>query len=203
MINTKIITSILIAVPLVAFALNGTSAAPILADVAFATYGENKVKLCYNGDTISVNPSDVSFYLNDGATRGKCKPKPGNFTLFQPLVTCKNRLPRVALDWTQAAAANNYSVQRILGNTTFPNNYNKNKAIQSGIVATDFVDNRFKPDYGRIDFTYRVGAFLNGQVNYSNTVTFVMPECNPRGRGNNNDDDRRGRSGERENRNNS
>jgi hypothetical protein len=195
MSKTKLFTGFLIAVPLVAFALTGASATPILADVAFATYGQEKVKLCYNGSDISVNPEDVQFYLNDGATRGKCKPRPGNFTLLQPIVTCSNRLPRVALDWTTAANATTYSVQRILGNTTFPVNYNKNKAIQSGIVATDYIDNNFMPDYGRIDFTYRVGAFKNGQPTYSNTVTFKMPECNPRTptRG----DDRDGRGDDR------
>ena len=70
----KMFTAFFVSLPIIAFALNGVSASPILADVAFATYGQDKVKLCYNGDTISVDPSDVQWYLDDGATRGKCKP---------------------------------------------------------------------------------------------------------------------------------
>ncbi len=188
--KAKIITGFLIAIPLMAFAFNGASATPILAEVAFATYGQEHVKMCYNQETISVNPQDVQWYLDNGATRGKCKPAPGNFELFTPIVTCKNRLPRVALDWTTAANAQTYSVQRVLG-LIFPANYNKNKAIESQLVATDYVDTHFQSDYGRTNFTYRIGAFKNGQVTYSNTKTFLMPECKRRTGVRNNDDNDR------------
>lgn len=199
--KAKIITSFLIAIPIVAFALNGSSATPILADVAFATYGQNQVKLCYNGSTIMVNPRDVEWYLNNGATRGKCKPRPEPFTLMQPVVTCQNKLPRVSLDWT-TTTYDTFSVQRILGSGPFPGNYNKNRSIQSGIIDTDYVDTRFEPDYGRTNFTYRVAAFLDGQPTYSNEVTFVMPECNPKptnnhGRDHDDDKDKGGKGGKR------
>jgi hypothetical protein len=186
------VVSLLVAVPFIAFAASNSGKGSSSSNSGSSStssshgndehdededehgaYGDDKVKLCFHGQTIKVAPRDVQFYLTQGATRGKCKPAPTPFTLATPVVVCKDKIPQVSLAWSTSVNAEEYVIQRIVG-TTFPAIFNK--AIDD-TENTSFKDTKFEKDYGRVSHTYRIIAKRDEMQTASNPITVVLPEC--------------------------
>lgn len=67
----KMITEALLALPLLA------TPATAHADnnPALHGYGQNEIKICYKKETLDIKSSQLTKYLNKGATLGKCPKK--------------------------------------------------------------------------------------------------------------------------------
>jgi Ran GTPase-activating protein (RanGAP) involved in mRNA processing and transport len=68
----KILGGLLVAVPMAVFAFTGVAGTPVFVNVALAGYGQDKVKVCHNGNTIKVVAPAVPAHLNHGDTLGEC-----------------------------------------------------------------------------------------------------------------------------------
>lgn len=73
--RNNILGGLFVAVPLAAFAFFGVSATSAFAHVALSGYGDDKVKVCHNKNTIEVKASAVAAHLAHGDTLGKCVKK--------------------------------------------------------------------------------------------------------------------------------
>ncbi|MDO8492280.1 MAG: hypothetical protein Q7S34_01405 [bacterium] len=50
----------------------GSVSAPMFANVAFAGYGQDKVKICHKGKTLEVAAPAVQAHVKHGDTLGQC-----------------------------------------------------------------------------------------------------------------------------------
>jgi hypothetical protein len=68
----QVAAGLAVAMPLAAFAMTSAGGGAALGNVAAAGYGQQKVTICHNGQTISVAQSAVPAHQSHGDTLGAC-----------------------------------------------------------------------------------------------------------------------------------
>lgn len=97
---------------------------------------------------------------------------PVDFVQNDASVRCVDGLPEVTLSWKSAPNALYYRIQRkIVKDAPW------SSILDSQIKVNQYIDKRWKSDYGVLTFYYRIVGVNNGVYTYSSEVSVAVPEC--------------------------